>query len=323
MNPIDEGKTVLDIEQEAIGALRDRLGPEFVSALNLFYETTGRVIITGIGKSGLVGRKIAATFSSTGTPAVYLHPAEGLHGDLGVVTTDDLVVAISYSGESNEILHLFPYFRWVGVKIIGMTGSTESRLAKESDVVLDVWVKHEACPWDIVPTTSTTLMMALGDALAVALLKMRGFNLEDFAKRHPGGAIGRRVLISVADLMHAGDECPRVEITTPVKDAIYEMTSKGLGMTTVVDEGGRLSGVVTDGDLRRIFQSHPAPLDVPVGEFIADKLMPRTIEGGRLAAEALRIMEDNSITSLVVPDDDGRPRGVIHIHDVLKAGITL
>lgn len=323
MNPIDEGKTVLDIEQEAIGALRDRLGPEFVSALNLFYETTGRVIITGIGKSGLVGRKIAATFSSTGTPAVYLHPAEGLHGDLGVVTTDDLVVAISYSGESNEILHLFPYFRWVGVKIIGMTGSQESRLAKESDVVLDVWVKQEACPWDIVPTTSTTLMMALGDALAVALLKMRGFNLEDFAKRHPGGAIGRRVLISVADLMHAGDECPRVDLSTPVKDAIYEMTSKGLGMTTVVDEGGRLSGVVTDGDLRRIFQSHQAPLDVPVGEFIADKSMPRTIEGGRLAAEALRIMEDNSITSLVVPDDDGRPRGVIHIHDVLKAGITL
>jgi len=323
MNPIDEGKTVLDIEQEAIGELRDRLGPEFIKALNLFYETSGRVIITGIGKSGLVGRKIAATLSSTGTPAVYLHPAEGLHGDLGVVTTDDLVVAISYSGESDEILHLFPYFRWVGVKIIGMTGSTESRLARESDVVLDVWVKQEACPWDIVPTTSTTLMMALGDALAVTLLKMRGFNLEDFAKRHPGGAIGRRVLISVADLMHAGDNCPRVDMSTPIKDAIYEMTSKGLGMTTIIDEGGRLAGVVTDGDLRRIFQNHPAPLDVPVREFIAEKSMPRTIGAEKLAAEALRIMEDNSITSLVVLDDEGRPRGVIHIHDVLKAGITL
>lgn len=323
MNPIDEGKAVLDIEQEAIGALRDRLGPEFTRALDLFYETTGRVIITGIGKSGLVGRKIAATLSSTGTPAVYLHPAEGLHGDLGVVTTDDLVVAISYSGETDEILRLFPYFRWVGVKIVGMTGSKESRLAKESDVVLDVWVEKEACPWDIVPTSSTTLMMALGDALAVALLKMRGFNLEDFAKRHPGGAIGRRVLLSVADLMHSGDECPRVERSTPLKDAIYEMTSKGLGMTTVTGEGGRLTGIVTDGDLRRIFQSHPAPLDVPVSEFIAEKSMPRTIGPERLAAEALRVMEDNAITSLVVSDDEGRPQGVIHIHDVLKAGITL
>jgi len=323
MNPIDEGKGVLDIEQEAVGALRDRLGEEFARALDLFYGTTGRVIITGIGKSGLVGRKIAATLSSTGTPAVYLHPAEGLHGDLGVVTTDDLVVAISYSGESDEILSLFPYFRWVGVTIIGMTGAPESRLAKESDVVLDVWVEKEACPWNIVPTTSTTLMMALGDALAVVLLKMRGFNLEDFAKRHPGGAIGRRVLLSVADLMHAGDECPRVDRSTPLKDAIYEMTSKGLGMTTVTGEGGRLVGVVTDGDLRRIFQDRPDPLDMPVAEFIAEKSMPRTIEAGRLAAEALRIMEDSSITSLVVPDDEGRPRGVIHIHDVLKAGITL
>ncbi|MBN1881393.1 MAG: KpsF/GutQ family sugar-phosphate isomerase [Deltaproteobacteria bacterium] len=323
MNPIDEGKTVLDIEQGAIGALRDRLGSEFSRALDLFYETTGRVIITGIGKSGLVGRKIAATLSSTGTPAVYLHPAEGLHGDLGVVTTDDLVVAISYSGESDEILRLFPYFRWVGVKIIGMTGSKDSRLARESDVVLDVWVEKEACPWDIVPTSSTTLMMALGDALAVVLLKMRGFNLEDFAKRHPGGAIGRRVLLSVADLMHAGDECPRVERSTLLKDAIYEMTSKGLGMTTVIGEGGRLSGIVTDGDLRRIFQNHPAPLDMKVGEFIAGKGIPRTIEAEKLAAEALRVMEDNAITSLVVPDDEGRPRGVIHIHDILKAGITL
>jgi len=323
MNPIDEGKTVLDIEQEAICALRDRLGAEFVGALELLYGTTGRVIITGIGKSGLVGRKIAATLSSTGTPSVYLHPAEGLHGDLGVVTTDDLVIAISYSGESDEILHLFPYFRWVGVKIIGMTGAPQSRLAKESDVVLDVSVEKEACPWNIVPTTSTTLVMALGDALAVALLKMRGFNLEDFAKRHPGGAIGRRVLLSVADLMHAGDECPRVELSTPIKDAIYEMTSKGLGMTTVVDGEGRLLGIVTDGDLRRIFQNHAAPLDVPVGEFIAGKSLPRTIDADRLAAEALRVMEDSSITSLVVPDDEGRPRGVIHIHDVLKAGITL
>jgi arabinose-5-phosphate isomerase len=323
MNPIDEGKTVLDIEQEAIGALKDRLGPEFARALDLFYETTGRVIITGIGKSGLVGRKIAATLSSTGTPAVYLHPAEGLHGDLGVVTADDLVVAISYSGESDEMLHLFPYFRWVGVKIIGMTGASGSRLAKESDVVLDVWVEKEACPWNIVPTTSTTLMMALGDALAVSLLKMRGFNLEDFAKRHPGGAIGRRVLLSVAELMHAGDECPRVTFSTPLKDAIYEMTSKGLGMTTIIDGEGKLLGVITDGDLRRIFQDYSSPLDKPVGEFIEGRSMPRTIEEGRLAAEALRVMEDHSITSLVVPDDEGRPRGVIHIHDVLKAGITL
>jgi arabinose-5-phosphate isomerase len=321
MDIIKEGKRVLAIEKEALGGLEKRLGEEFARAVEFLMEAPGRVIITGIGKSGIVARKIVATLSSTGTPSVFLHPAEGLHGDVGVVTQDDLILAISYSGESDEILKLFPYFRWVGVKIIGMTGSAASRLARESDVVLDISVAREACPWDIVPTSSTTAALALGDALAVVLLKKRGFDLDDFAKRHPGGAIGRQIFLTVRDLMHTDNACPRVMLDVTLRDAIYEMTSKGLGMTTVIDKEDKLIGVVTDGDLRRIFQNTKQPLDLVVADVMVKN--PKTINGNKLAAEALRIMEDNAITALIIADDDGRPEGVIHIHDILKAGITV
>ncbi len=321
IDAIAEGRKVLEIERDAIGDLIDKVGDQFERAVKLIFDVKGRVIVTGMGKSGLVARKITATLSSTGTPAFYLHPAEGLHGDIGVVTEDDLVLALSYSGETAEILKLFPYFRWTGVKIIGMTGEVKSTLGRECDVVLDVGVKKEACPWDIVPTSSTTAALALGDAVSVALLKMRNFDLKDFARRHPEGSIGRRIFLKVADLMHTGEEVPVVDEDVSLKDAIFEMTSKGLGMTTIIDKGGRLTGLITDGDLRRIFQMTPDPLDKKVAELMVRD--PKGVDENKLAAEALRIMEDMSITSLVIRDDDGRPKGVIHIHDILRAGISL
>lgn len=320
MDVVKEGRRVLEIEREAIGGLIDRMGEDFARAVGLLFEARGRIIITGIGKSGIVGKKIVATLSSTGTPAFFLHPAEGLHGDIGVVTSDDLVMAISYSGETDEILKLFTYFRWIGVKIIGITGNPDSRLGALSDCVLNISVEKEACPWNIVPTSSTTATLALGDALAVVLLKMRGFDLEDFARRHPEGSIGRRIFLKVSDIMHTGENCPKVREDVILRDAIYEITSKGLGITCVTDGEGRLTGIITDGDLRRIFQDMKDPLEIPAGEVMVKD--PKGIDADRLAAEALRIMEDSSITSLVIKKRDGRPEGVIHIHDILKAGIT-
>jgi arabinose-5-phosphate isomerase len=321
MDVIQEGKRVLAIERDAVDGLIDRIGDDFVRAVDLIAGARGRIIITGIGKSGIVGRKIAATLSSTGTPAVFLNSAEGLHGDIGVVTGEDVVLALSYSGESEEVLKLIPYFRWMKVPIVSMTGMAKSALARESDVVLDIRVDKEACPWDIVPTASTTAALALGDALAVTLLKKKGIDLSDFAHRHPGGAIGRQILLSVADLMHSGDRCPRVDETVHLRDAVYEMTGKGLGMTTVTGKEGQLVGVITDGDLRRIFQKHENPLSMEVGPLMGTN--PKTIKADKLAAEALRVLEDHAITSLVITDDGNRPVGVIHIHDILKAGITL
>ncbi len=321
MDTIQEGKIVLTIERDAVNGLIDRLGDDFVRAVDLLAGVRGRIIITGIGKSGIVARKIAATLSSTGSPAVFLNSAEGLHGDIGVVTADDVVLALSYSGGSDEVLKLIPYFRWMKVPIISMTGAAGSPLARESDIVLDIRVDKEACPWDIVPTASTTAAMALGDALAVTLLKKKRIDLSDFAHRHPGGAIGRQILLSVGDLMHSGDRCPKVDERVLLSEAVYEMTSKGLGMTTVTGEGGVLAGIITDGDLRRIFQKYENPLSMEVRQLMGGS--PKTVAADKLAAEALRILEDHAITSLVIADDKGRPIGVIHIHDILKAGITL
>jgi arabinose-5-phosphate isomerase len=321
MDTIQEGKNVLIIERDAVDGLIGRLGDEFVRAVDLLAGVRGRIIITGIGKSGIVARKIAATLSSTGSPAVFLNSAEGLHGDIGVVTADDVVLALSYSGQSEEVLKLIPYFRWMSVPIIVMTGVARSALARESDIVLDIRVDKEACPWDIVPTASTTAAMALGDALAVTLLKRKGIDLSDFAHRHPGGAIGRQILLSVGDLMHSGDRCPKVDENVLLSEAIYEMTGKGLGMTTVTGKGGALIGVITDGDLRRVFQKYENPLSIEVGRLMGGS--PKSIRADKLAAEALRILEDHAITSLVITDDGKRPVGVIHIHDILKAGITL
>ena len=321
MDIIAEGKNVLGIERDAVGDLIGKLGEEFEKAVELIFGVKGRVIVTGMGKSGLVARKITATLSSTGTPAVYLHPAEGLHGDIGVVTPDDMVIALSYSGETMEVLKLFPYFRWAGVSIIGMTGEMNSTLAKESDVPLDVGVTQEACPWNIVPTSSTTAALALGDALSVVLLKMRNFDLKDFARRHPEGSIGRRIFVKVLDLMHTGEELPEVSEDVSLKEAIFEITSKSLGMTTVTDKNGKLLGIVTDGDLRRIFQEVSDPLNKNVKDLMVKN--PKGVDENKLAAEALRIMEDMSITSLVVMGAGDKPKGVIHIHDILRAGINL
>ncbi|MBN2225322.1 MAG: KpsF/GutQ family sugar-phosphate isomerase [Deltaproteobacteria bacterium] len=321
MDTVQEGKNVLIIERDAVDGLIGRLGDEFVRAVDLLAGVRGRIIITGIGKSGIVARKITATLSSTGSPAVFLNSAEGLHGDIGVVTADDVVLALSYSGQSEEVLKLIPYFRWMSVPIIAMTGVAGSALARESDIVLDIRVDKEACPWDIVPTASTTAAMALGDALAVTLLKRKGIDLSDFAHRHPGGAIGRQILLSVGDLMHSGDRCPKVDENVLLSEAIYEMTGKGLGMTTVTGKGGALIGVITDGDLRRVFQKYENPLSVEVGRLMGGS--PKSIRADKLAAEALRILEDHAITSLVITDNENRPVGVIHIHDILKAGITL
>lgn len=314
------GREVLTIEYESVKSLVDRIDGGFVSAVRLLHGCAGRVIVTGIGKSGFIGNKISATLSSTGTPSFFLHAAEGMHGDLGVVTPEDVVIAISYSGETEEILKLIPFFKRFGVSVIALTGGTKSQLAFLSDVVIDTGVEKEACPMNLAPTASTTSVLAIGDAIAVALLKMRDFKEEDFALFHPGGRLGRSLLLKVEDIMHSGDSHPSVKEGVLLKDAICEMTKKGLGVTSVVASNGTLSGVITDGDLRRIFESDDNPLSLPVEKVM--KGSPRTISADLLAVEALRIMEDNAITSIIVVDKDKRPYATIHIHDILRAGIA-
>ncbi len=320
MDIIKEAKKVLEIEYKAIKELIDRIGDDFVKAIELLDQCKGRVIITGMGKSGLIGKKIAATLASTGTPAFFLHPAEAIHGDLGIVTPDDIIIAISNSGNSNEIIELLPFFKRFGIKVIAFTGNKNSQLAQSSDICLDISVKTEACPFDLVPTTSTTATLSMGDALAVALLKKKGFNKEDFAILHPGGSLGKSLLLRVKDLMHTGDSHPSVKHDVPLKIAICEMTSKGLGMTVIVDEQGCLAGLITDGDLRRILETEDNIMELPVQEVMIKN--PKTIKEDILAAEALRKMELSSITSLIITDDNNRPFASIHLHDILKAGIA-
>ncbi len=314
------GREVLTIEYNSVKDMVDRIDGGFVSAVRLLHDCTARVIVTGIGKSGFIGNKISATLSSTGTPAFFLHAAEGVHGDLGVVTPDDVVIAISYSGETEEILKLIPFFKRFGVKVIALTGGVKSELAKLSDVVIDTSVKKEACPMNLAPTASTTSVLAIGDAIAVALLKMRDFKEEDFALFHPGGRLGRSLLLKVSDIMHSGDAHPSVAEGVELKDAICEMTKKGLGVTSVVASNGTLSGVITDGDLRRIFETDDNPLSLSVEKVM--KKNPKTVSADLLAVEALRIMEDNTITSIIVVDEGKRPQATIHIHDILRAGIA-
>jgi arabinose-5-phosphate isomerase len=282
--------------------------------------TAGRVIVAGVGKSGLVGAKIAATLRSTGTPALFIHPVEALHGDLGIVGPEDCALLLSKSGESDEVLMLLPTFRRLGVAVIALTAERGSTLARSADHLLCAGPVREAGPIDLVPTASATAMMALGDAVAIALLVRRGFRREHFAFLHPGGVIGRTVLLRVADLMHAGEALPRVGEGAPLREAILEITAKRLGMTTVVDASGRLTGVITDGDLRRAFQRSESPLEAKALQFMTRD--PKTIDGAELAVSALRRMEENPggpITSLVIVDGGGRPVGVIHIHDCLRA----
>ncbi|UCG39700.1 MAG: KpsF/GutQ family sugar-phosphate isomerase [bacterium] len=307
------------IEEKSLKDSRLRLGEEFASAVALLASCRGRVVLAGMGKSGLVCRKIVATFSSTGTPALFLHPAEGGHGDIGMLARGDVLIAVSSSGETEEVIRMLPAVRRLGVPIICMTGSRSSTLAARADVVLDISVTEEACPLGLAPTASTTVTMALGDALAIALLELKGFTEEDFALFHPGGAIGRR-LLTVSDIMHTGEEIPAVTPETGMKKVLLEITSKKLGFTTVTDGEGGLLGVITDGDLRRLMERETDPLALTAGEVMTGS--PKAINPEALAARALQIMESHSITSLAVTGDGGRVVGVLHMHDILKAGVA-
>lgn len=321
-NILDIAKRVLKIEAEAIFSLIEKMNNNFEKAVEIIYGSKGRVVVTGMGKSGIVGKKIAATLASTGTPAFFLHPAEASHGDLGMVTSNDVIIAISNSGETEEILGLIPFLKRFNVTIISITGSMDSSLSKASDVVLNISVKEEACPFGVVPTASTTATMAMGDALAIALLSKRGFKEEDFAFFHPKGSIGKKLFVKVKDLMHSGNNLPLVYTDTLTSKALMEMSAKRLGHAIVIDrEGGCLLGVITDGDIRRGLEKHGGKLfEMLAGEVMTKN--PKTITEEELAAKALSIMESYSITALIVPDKEGKPVGIIHLHDILKQGIV-
>ncbi|MEN6565820.1 MAG: KpsF/GutQ family sugar-phosphate isomerase [Veillonellales bacterium] len=319
---IDQAKQVLKIEAAAIEALIPRINEQFIKAAQMILAGKGRVIVTGMGKSGFIGQKIAATMISTGTPAFFLHPAEGIHGDLGMVTKDDIVLVLSNSGETAEILRILPVIRRIGAKIIAICGRKESSLAQNADLVLDAQVEKEACPLGLAPTASTTAELAMGDALAVVLMSARKFTPEDFAIFHPGGALGRKLLLKVKDMMHTEEENPTVLLDKTVKEALFVITEKGLGATSIVDEAGRLLGLITDGDIRRGLEKGYDFLDKKVGDLMTKK--PRTIQADKLAAEALNIMEKNKprpITVLPVVDNDDFVIGMIHLTDLLRQGV--
>ncbi|MBI4490518.1 MAG: KpsF/GutQ family sugar-phosphate isomerase [Deltaproteobacteria bacterium] len=320
-NILKRAREVLDTEAAGILSLIDRLDESFVQAVDLLHSCQGKVVVTGMGKSGLICRKIAATLSSTGTPSLFLHAAEGVHGDLGTIMKGDVVLAVSNSGETDELLKLLPIIKRLALKLIVMTGNPNSSLSRAGDVILNVAVKEEACPMGLSPTASTTAALAMGDALAVVLLERRGFREEDFALRHPGGILGRKLLLRVEDLMHRDAELPIVHEETPMKETLLEITSKRLGVTGVVDEKGDLIGVITDGDLRRGLESKGN-----IFHFKARDLMtrnPKTIPADALAARAVALMEQYSITSLfILRGGDRKPTGIVHLHDLLKAGIV-
>jgi len=317
---VASGRRVFEIERDALAAVAERLGDAFSQACQLVLESRGRVVATGMGKSGHVARKIAATLASTGTPAFYVHPGEAGHGDLGMITEADVVLALSYSGESDELLMLLPVLKRQGNRLIAMTGRPGSSLALAADVHLDVSVPAEACPLALAPTSSTTASLAMGDALAVALLDARGFTADDFARSHPAGSLGRRLLLHITDVMHSGDELPQVGEEASLSEALVEMSRKRLGMTAVVDAGQRLVGLFTDGDLRRALDSE---LDVRSAR-IVDVMTrtPRTIGADQLAVEAARVMETQQINGLIVVDDAGRAVGALNIHDLLRARVV-
>jgi arabinose-5-phosphate isomerase len=311
---LETARRVLKIEAQAIQDVLARLDAGFEKAVDLFFACKGRVVVTGMGKSGLIGRKVSATLASTGTPSLFLHPAEALHGDLGMLVRNDALLAISYGGETGEIIALLDRVKRLDIRMVTMTGNLKSTLAEASDVVLDVGVKEEACSLNLAPTASTTVAMAVGDAIAVALLERRGFQPDDFADLHPGGRLGKK-LLRVENLMHAGEALPRVKVGTRMPDVIYEMSQKGLGITTVVDDAGRLAGVLTDGDLRRLMEKHNgAALEMSAGECMTRT--PVTIGPRELASEALNLMEQRKILAVAVVDEAGRALGVVHLHDL-------
>jgi arabinose-5-phosphate isomerase len=318
---LNRAREILRIEADAVQEMAVRIDESFKRAVDLMYECRGKVVVTGMGKSGIIGKKIAATLASTGTPALFLNPAEGSHGDVGVVSRGDVVLAVSNSGGTEEIIRILPTLKRLDLKIISLTGNLNSPLAKSSDVVLDVSVREEACPMGLAPTASTTAALAMGDALAISLLEKRGFTEEDFALFHPGGNLGRRLLLTVGDLMHVGDEVPIVQTSTPMKEAIIEISCKRLGITAVVDENKILQGVITDGDLRRGLEKWGESFfSKSASEVMTPK--PKTISKEMLAAKAVAEMEKFSITVLMVVDGERNLEGVIHLHDLLKAGIV-
>lgn len=312
---IEQVKEVLKIEAQAILDLLERVGPEFEKAVQMILEAKGRVILTGMGKSGLVGRKIAATLNSTGTPSFFLHPGEAIHGDLGMVTRDDIILAISNSGYTQEIKNILPILKDMGTKIITFTGGLDSPMALESDAVIDVGVEREACPMGLAPTSSTTAALVMGDALAVVLINSRRFSSKDFKKFHPGGSLGERLTVCIREVMFTGDKIPTVMLGSKVSQAVKVMDSKGLGATLVVDESNRLVGIVTDGDLRRALIEQANVREMKVEEIMSPS--PKTVEEDQMAAEALGIMELYEITLLCIVDRQKRVKGVVHLHDLL------
>ncbi|MDO8445711.1 MAG: KpsF/GutQ family sugar-phosphate isomerase [Deltaproteobacteria bacterium] len=316
---IEQAKKVLKIEAEAIFALTERINDSFVKAVDLVCSCKGKVVVTGVGKSGLIGQKIASTLASTGTPSFFMHPAEGIHGDLGMLSRNDVVIAISNSGESDEVSQILTVVKRMGLPLIAMTGNLSSTLAKAGDALLDISVKEEACPLGLAPTASTTATLAMGDALAVAALDKRGFKKEDFALLHPGGTLGKRLLLRVSDLMHKGKDLPLVKEETLMKEALFEITSKRLGITGVIDSRGMLTGSITDGDLRRAMEKGLDILNKKASDIMTGN--PKRIGTDALAAEALQKMEQHSITSLFVMDGE-KATGIVHLHALLKAGVV-
>jgi arabinose-5-phosphate isomerase len=313
---VEIGREVLAVESRAVASLAQKLGEEFVRAVNLLCKTNTRVILIGMGKSGLVARKLAATLASCGTPAVFIHPAEAGHGDLGMILKEDVIIAVSYSGETREIVDLLDFFKRIGVKLIAITGNLNSRIAKYSDIVLNACVEREAGPGNIIPTASSTAALALGDALAIAAMKKKGFGEQEFAFVHPKGQAGRK-LIKVGTLMRRGSKVPRVRLGTPMKAAIAEMSAKKAGMTCVLDDRGRLAGIITDGDLRRLLERHRGSiLKKTAGNCMTAD--PVTIDRESLATVALNIMEEKKILSLVIKNADGKVEGIIHLHDLWR-----
>jgi arabinose-5-phosphate isomerase len=317
----DEARRVLRLEADAVRALADRVGEAFDRAVELVLACRGRVVVTGMGKSGIIGRKLAATLASVGSPSVFVHPAEGGHGDIGMVARGDCAIALSRSGETAEILAILPALKRLGIPLVALTGRPGSTLAREADVVLDVSVSEEACEMDLVPTTSTTAALAMGDALAIAVLKRRGLTAEDYAQFHPAGSLGRRLLLRVSDIMRRGADIASVRAGAPLQEAILEMTAKRVGATFVTDEDGRLLGVMTDHDLRRTLSAGDADLRSLTVDHAMTRA-PLTIQPGALVAEAIRLTETRSVSVLPVVDADGRVVGLVHLHDLLRSGVA-
>lgn len=314
------GRSVIRTEIAMLNSLLDRIDHNFYNACQLLLETEGRVIVMGMGKSGHIARKLAATFASTGTPAFFIHPGEAKHGDFGMITKKDVLVIISYSGETEEILSILPFIQHLQIPLVALTGNVRSNLAKSASIHLDVSITKEACPLGLAPTSSTTAALVMGDALAITLLEKRGFTKEDFAKSHPGGTLGRKLLLCVKDIMHRDDAVPTVDIRATLKAALIEMTHKKLGLTAIIDEENKLAGVFTDGDVRRAFDNNADIHHTPIQEVMTKN--PKVISPNILVTAALKIMENFKITALIVTDEKNYPVGVVHLHDVLKAGVV-